>query len=386
MSASGTAQAKHINGIVLTAAADCKNARITIGDAYPYLESVQKYLKKKTLPVLIGVYNYGDIILHIIGYKEGKAGTENKHELPPPNDKGLIFGDAVIYGTNKTKNLMPFNSDEYKKFYNRQFEGFEELGNEDSDEDIDDDDSQNPVEEEEVECDSVASDVDEDSASIKSDGAGDVEGDEDVDADEDPIPKVVVSKLKKKPVKVSTFQLGKNEVAYTNADIDASRTSMRQLTYNNYMSLLSSAEIVNDLESAVFRKSLEAAAEKNIIAHFSNPQFMNIYKSIAVTNYCHINQFKHIKHRLLSGDLKAWDLPYLSHYEVNPEVWRELQELQDRREEKQLEGDKALATDMFRCRACGQRLCTYYQMQTRSADEPMTTFIKCLNCGNRWKQ
>jgi transcription elongation factor S-II len=103
-------------------------------------------------------------------------------------------------------------------------------------------------------------------------------------------------------------------------------------------------------------------------------------------NYSHITQFPNVLQRIKCGDLKAWELPYLTHSEVNPEGWRELQEMQDRREEKQLEGNKALATDQFKCRACGKRECTYYQLQTRSADEPMTTFINCLNCGNRWKQ
>ncbi|KAL9547350.1 hypothetical protein MBANPS3_006209 [Mucor bainieri] len=42
-------------------------------------------------------------------------------------------------------------------------------------------------------------------------------------------------------------------------------------------------------------------------------------------------------------------------------------------------------TDMFRCGKCRGRKCTYFQMQTRSADEPMTTFVTCVNCGNHWK-
>ncbi|KAJ3102536.1 RNA polymerase II elongation factor, partial [Physocladia obscura] len=40
-------------------------------------------------------------------------------------------------------------------------------------------------------------------------------------------------------------------------------------------------------------------------------------------------------------------------------------------------------TDEFKCGKCGQRKCTYYQKQTRSADEPMTTFVTCQSCGNQ---
>ncbi|KAK6588674.1 transcription elongation factor TFIIS [Cryptosporidium xiaoi] len=39
----------------------------------------------------------------------------------------------------------------------------------------------------------------------------------------------------------------------------------------------------------------------------------------------------------------------------------------------------------FTCGKCKTNKTTYYQMQTRSADEPMTTFVRCLNCNNRWR-
>jgi hypothetical protein len=40
---------------------------------------------------------------------------------------------------------------------------------------------------------------------------------------------------------------------------------------------------------------------------------------------------------------------------------------------------------LFKCGKCKSVKTTYYQMQTRSADEPMTTFVTCKNCRNRWK-
>ena len=48
------------------------------------------------------------------------------------------------------------------------------------------------------------------------------------------------------------------------------------------------------------------------------------------------------------------------------------------------EEEKA-TTDMFQCSRCRERKCTYYQMQTRSADEPMTTYVTCVKCNKHWK-
>ncbi|KAJ9539815.1 hypothetical protein OSB04_026321 [Centaurea solstitialis] len=48
-------------------------------------------------------------------------------------------------------------------------------------------------------------------------------------------------------------------------------------------------------------------------------------------------------------------------------------------------GAPKATTDQFKCGRCQKRKCTYYQLQTRSADEPMTTFVTCVNCDNHWK-
>jgi len=51
----------------------------------------------------------------------------------------------------------------------------------------------------------------------------------------------------------------------------------------------------------------------------------------------------------------------------------------------QVAKNQGTETALFKCGKCGKRRTTYTQLQTRSADEPMTTFVLCLDCGNRWK-
>ena len=73
-------------------------------------------------------------------------------------------------------------------------------------------------------------------------------------------------------------------------------------------------------------------------------------------------------------------------YEMYPVVWEQMVDRQAKRERTQLEGDFSRATDKWQCNGCKMRKCTYYDLQTRSADEPSTIFITCLDCGKHWKQ
>lgn len=40
---------------------------------------------------------------------------------------------------------------------------------------------------------------------------------------------------------------------------------------------------------------------------------------------------------------------------------------------------------MYKCRVCGGKKTIQHEQQTRSADEPMTLFITCVNCKFTWK-
>ena len=140
------------------------------------------------------------------------------------------------------------------------------------------------------------------------------------------------------------------------------------------------------MEKEISLCTFKEAAKRNIIPHWRNPVFSEFYKIYARTNYTHLTTIPSMREAILKSKFQLTDLPYLSHYTVNPEGWHELQEKQRIREEKELSGNAHMATERFKCRKCGMRRCTYYQLQTRSADEPMTTFINCLNCKNEWKQ
>ena len=79
------------------------------------------------------------------------------------------------------------------------------------------------------------------------------------------------------------------------------------------------------------------------------------------------------------------NIAFMSYQALFPEHWKKLLDEKFKREKVMYEDKAEAMTDQFKCGRCKSRKCTYYELQTRSADEGMTTFITCINCGNRWK-
>ena len=89
--------------------------------------------------------------------------------------------------------------------------------------------------------------------------------------------------------------------------------------------------------------------------------------------------------RIMTKSIKPHEVAFMTHQEIVPEKWTQLLSDKKIREENIYAPKLMASTDSFTCRKCKSKECSYYQLQTRSADEPMTTFVTCITCGSRWK-
>ena len=92
-----------------------------------------------------------------------------------------------------------------------------------------------------------------------------------------------------------------------------------------------------------------------------------------------------VKTMLADKSFKSHDLAKKTHQELNAGKWEALLEAKKQKDENMYAPRVEASTDNFTCFKCKSKKCTYFQLQTRSADEPMTTFVTCIECGNRWK-
>lgn len=95
-----------------------------------------------------------------------------------------------------------------------------------------------------------------------------------------------------------------------------------------------------------------------------------------------------LRKSLMDGTLPLKRYLAMKPWEVDPERWAPVFEaVAFKQLRKQLTYDLDKVPDgMLVCRKCKSKKTTFVQMQTRSADEPMTVFATCLSCQNKWKQ
>ena len=367
--------------LVLTQKAEVKQGKLSCDSVN--LNVIQKYFKKKTEIDMIGTYLYKGLTLFLFGYTKGKAGNENKHELPPPHDATLVFGDIVIIASkdpNSFTTPVPFKVDDYEQFYSKAFGGFDDI---DEDEEEDEDDEY----EEEVE--DAADAADEDDKNIL---------EEDVETDHQSYVSEVEEVVEVKKEKVSKKKVI-NDITILSIHPDKQlkesdkKGEIRMKMIDSIKSLLKDLDLneVIELEQEIYKKTLLDSESKHIIKDWSVKLFNTLYLSnvrkivgnLDPTSYV---SNKELLKRYKNKEVTLEEICSMDYYSLYQSKWKEAIERQKMIEKIQLEGNKSLATEQFLCTKCFKRECTYYEMQTRSADEPMTVFITCLNCGKNWRQ
>ena len=148
-------------------------------------------------------------------------------------------------------------------------------------------------------------------------------------------------------------------------------------------------EKARDLEVCVYNWCVRSSRVDGIPRHWDNPAFRYRYTTKALALQFNLENPKNpgLLVKVNAGDMGLKKLVRASPAELFPELWEPVFErVVSRQMRRQLGGDVANAVDgAFTCGRCKSKKTTYYQIQVRSADEPMTTFVQCLNCGKRWK-
>ena len=91
--------------------------------------------------------------------------------------------------------------------------------------------------------------------------------------------------------------------------------------------------------------------------------------------------------RVMAGTIAPEKFVVMTDEELKSESLRKLDneaEEENIKNAQMAKGEKSYS-DSLECGRCKKKMVSYTQAQTRSADEPMTTFCECMNCGKRWK-
>ncbi len=135
------------------------------------------------------------------------------------------------------------------------------------------------------------------------------------------------------------------------------------------------------IETSIFEFSLLHAFMNNLNTKFI-PAIYNDKLNDIMINLDPYNpriQNKTLKYAIINDEIKPEFIAFMSPEQMHPQRWSEIIVKKKNREEKE---NNIATTDAYKCRKCGERKCKVSQLQTRSADEPVTTFVTCVVCFN----
>jgi len=164
---------------------------------------------------------------------------------------------------------------------------------------------------------------------------------------------------------------------------------VRELCITQFNKLLNDVELSKKIEESIYNYTIHQCEIRSIDSTIQNKYFKRIYVNKFITLYNNIDKKSYVKNynfldRIYNNDIDIKNIAFLTPQEIHKDHWKKYLDRQSANDEFLYSRTAGIRTNEYKCGRCKEKKCTYYQLQVRCSDEPMTTFINCLNCGNRW--
>lgn len=166
-------------------------------------------------------------------------------------------------------------------------------------------------------------------------------------------------------------------------------TDIRRLAVDQIQRFVEDEDASMTIEASVYDYTCGEAKVKGILENIDNSYFRRIYVNKLYSLMINMDPESYIKNQDLLQEIKEGKvdlerIAYLTPQEIYAKHWKKYIDKQSANDEFIYNRVVGIRTTDYRCKRCKKNDCSYYQLQVRCNDEPMTTFVNCLNCGNKW--
>lgn len=147
------------------------------------------------------------------------------------------------------------------------------------------------------------------------------------------------------------------------------------------------------IEMGIYNYSINYCNDKNIYPIWNNKYFNDVYLSKCRNLYTNIDSNSYVNNKelnemIIKNKVKPEEVAFMDRTEMFKSLWKPILDEKSIKSQIIKNSASGCVTDRYRCpsKACGVYNANYVEVQTRSADEPMTIFLTCVECGTQWKR
>ena len=167
-------------------------------------------------------------------------------------------------------------------------------------------------------------------------------------------------------------------------NIKSESSIMQDKAKEIFSKIVDDNSLAQTLEKGVYDYTMKEAKGRKVMSDLNNPYCQLIYKDRLRMIWLHLKKHPEQIDLLKTNEMSVAQFSDSTHQELAPELWKPFIERKQMIDKNKYDNPKKISSE-FTCRKCKSNNCSHYQLQTRSADEPMTTFVSCQDCGHRWK-